>query len=440
MMTYTNNKNKVDLSDYPYKLDTHRRRCVSRFSPFERDLFYEMCLGSLETTVEALSEDLDIDPAIILSVLKKNSTIGLFSLEGMDVHINKDERKLYEAELEKFNDAFVPDLNHIKLLFNKVPIDVLPEWFCLPKNCTAIFPTLVEKHFATPKLFETYLRELEFNDPVLNKLVKDLYNSPYYSLNLQEIKETYFLSDEVLYQIVSILEFNLVAVHSFQKIGDSYHEVITPPHEYRALLIDKLERRPKRINEEEKELATYTVHYDYIPRVTQTLKTIQQLVEGKNEIQVQPQDLSLIKKLLEIDLLNTKNEQILLSQEGTTFLNLSDEEKTKHFLIPRKGQKRLFSEWVQRLIEKELLRHTEWVYVDDFVNSLQIPLEGHAPMELIRKGRASYYAIPTYTAEEKESIRCYLTDNLAIAGIIELAQVEGKLAFRITQFGRNQLT
>jgi hypothetical protein len=281
MILYTNNKNKVDLKDYPFKMDVHRRRCVSRFSPFERDLFYEMCLGSLETTVEELSEDLDVMPEIILSVLKKNGTIGLYSLSGTDVHINKEERKFYEAELEKFNDAFFPNLNHIKLLFNKVPIDVIPQWFSLPKSCTAIFNTLIEKHFLSPKLFERYIQELEFDDPVMKKIVKELYSSPYYSLNLQEMKETYFLSDEVLYQIISILEYNLIAVHSYQKIGDAYHEVITPPHEYRTLLIDKLEKRPKFIDEEEKVIATYTLHHDYIPKVTKTLKTIKQLMEGK---------------------------------------------------------------------------------------------------------------------------------------------------------------
>ena len=440
MILYTNNKNKVDLKDYPFKLDVHRRRCASRFSPFERDLFYEMCLGSLETTVEELAEDIDVDPAIILSVLKKNSTIGLYSLDGMDVHINKDERKFYEVELEKFNEAYFPNLNYIKSLFNKVPIDVIPQWFSLPKSCSTIFATLIEKHFLTPKLFERYLQELEFDDPILNKLVKELYSSPYYSLNLQELKDSYFLSDEVLYQIVSILEFNLIAVHSYQKIGDAYHEVITPPHEFRTLLIDKLEKRPKNIDEEEKVLATYTLHHDYIPKVTKTLKTIKQLMEDKHETDVQHQDLALIRKLLEIDLLDTVEEQIIVSKEGDSFLSLDDDEKTKHFLVPRKRKKRLFSEWVQRQIEKELIVYTSWIFLEDFINSLQIPLDTHAPMELIRKGRSSFYSIPAYNPDEKEAIRTFLTDHLAIAGIIELAQVEGQLAFRITQFGRNQLT
>ena len=440
MITYSNNKNKIDLSDYPYKLDIHRRRCVSRFSPFERDLFYEMCLGSLETTVESLAEDMDIDPAIILAVLKKNSTIGLYNLHGMDVCINKEERKLYEVELEKFNEAFFPDLNHIRLLFQKAPIDVLPEWFSLPKTCTAIFPTLIDKHFATPKLFERYLQELEFDDPLLNKIVKDLYSSPQYSLNLQAMKDTYFLSDELLYQIVAILEFNLVAVHSYQKIGDGYHEVITPPHEYRSLLLDKLERRPKLINATERELATYTVHFDYVPRVTKTLKTIEQLMAGKKETSVEPSDLELIKKLLDIDLLNTIDEEIVLSPEGNLFLTLDEEEKTKHFINPRRGKKRLFSEWVQRQIEKEMLSYSDWILVDAFVDSLQIPLDVHAPLELVRKGRASYYILPTYSAEDKQVIHTYVTDHLAIGGIVELAHVEGQLAFRLTQFGRSQLT
>jgi hypothetical protein len=95
---------------------------------------------------------------------------------------------------------------------------------------------------------------------------------------------------------------------------------------------------------------------------------------------------------------------------------------------------------VQRQIEKELLAYTSWILLEDFINSLQIPLDTHAPLELIRKGRVSYYSIPAYTLEEKEAIRIFLTDHLAIAGIIELAQVDGDFALRITQFGRNQLT
>src|SRR5262249_35812890 len=145
------------------------------------------------------------------------------------------------------------------------------------------------------------------------------------------------------------------------------------------------------------------------------------------EANVQHQDLTLIRRLLEIDLLDTVEEQIILSKEGSSFLSLDDDEKTKHFLVPRKRKKRLFSEWVQRQIEKELLAYSNWIMVEDFVSSLQIPLDSHSPLELVRKGRASYYSLPAYNAEEKEAVRVFLTDHLAIAGIIELGQVEGQL-------------
>ena len=439
MILYTNNKNKVSLEDYPFKLDIHRRRCVSRFTPFERDLFYEMCLGRLKTTVEDLAEDLDVDPAIILAVLKKNNSIGLFNLEGHDVVINKEERKLYEVELEKFNDSFVPNLNHLRALFSKVPIDVIPRWFALPKSCDAIYTTLLDVHFETPKTFERYMRELEFDDPILNRIIKQLYTSTYYYMTLQEIKEEYFLSDEILYQIIAILEFNLLLVHSYHKVGDVYHEVVTPPYEYRQLLLDKLEKKPKTISEEEKAITVYTLHQDYIPKVTRTLKTIKDLMKGEKGTDIHADDLTLVKRLLEIDLLDTHDKEIVVSQEGNYFLNQTDSERMCYFLNPKKGKNRLFSEWVQRQIEKELLAYDSWIFVDDFISSLQIPLDSHAPLQLIRKGRSSYYAIPVYNEEERESIRTFLCDHLAVANVIELGESEGKTTLRITKFGRDTL-
>lgn len=439
MIVCTNNKNKVDLNDYPFKLDIHRRRCVFKFSPFERDLFYEMCLGSLETSVEELAEDMDVDAAIILAVLKKNHSIGLYNIKDKEILINKEERRFYEVELDKFNESFVPNLNHIKALFNKISIDILPKWFSLPKNCTCIFSTLVENHFATPKLYEKYLEEIEFNEPLLNKIIDQLYSSPYYSLNLEELKETLYLSDEILYQMIALLEFNLVAVHSYQKIGDTFHEVLTPPHEYRVLLLDKLEKRPKCINEDEKAITVYTLHQEFIPKMTKTLSTIKEFVHGDKQGDLHLDDLKMIKKLLEIDLLDSVDEQILLSREGNAFLQQSEVEKPLHFLTPRNHKKRLFSEWAQRQIEKELLQYTSWIFIDDFVNSLHIPLDTHAPLALVKKGRQSFYSVPVYSPEEKELLRKYLTDYLAVANVVELGETDGKAIFRLTPFGRDTL-
>jgi hypothetical protein len=238
---------------------------------------------------------------------------------------------------------------------------------------------------------------------------------------------------------VAILEFNLIAVHSYQKIGDVYHEVITPPHEYRTLLLDKLEKKPQNINEDEKLITVYTLHQDYIPKVTKTLKTIKDLMSGDKQTNVHLEDLALIKRLLEIDLLDTHDKEIVVSQEGNYFLNQTDSEKMCFFLNPKKGKNRLFSEWVQRQIEKELLSYDSWIYVDDFISSLQIPLDTHAPLELIRKGRNTFYAIPVYNEEERASIRTFLCDHLAVANVIELGESEGKMTLRITKFGRDTL-
>jgi hypothetical protein len=437
MENYSNNKNKIELNDYPFELDVSRRMAIVQFTPFERDLFYEIVLGSLEIQLSELADDLDVDVDVLETLLKHHLHLNLFRVEGSKLIVNKEERKHFEVELEKFNDSFEPNIQYLKSLFNKIPIDLLPKWFSLPKICEAIFPTIVDKHFATPKIYERYLEEMEFERPSLNQLMKELYASPNLALTIEHIKATYPFEDIELYKVIAFLEFNLIAVHSFIDINNSLVEVITPIHEYRMFHLEKLERKPIPLNNE---IAVFTIDNDNLPRVTKTLKKIDELTSNNQAVDFQHEELKTIRKLLEIDLLDAVDEQVILSSQGKYFLDLNDAEKSLFFLrYPKKGKKRLLSEGVQKQIERDLIQIKNWTYLDDFIDSLSIPLDGHAPLELIKKGRNYHYSKPNYTPDEKIEIRQLFCDYLAMAGVIDLGNVEGKTVFRLTPFGKQYL-
>ena len=46
-------------------------------------------------------------------------------------------------------------MEFIQLLLRKVPIDILPTWYPIPRTSNSIFDSLIEKYMKTPSNFPT---------------------------------------------------------------------------------------------------------------------------------------------------------------------------------------------------------------------------------------------------------------------------------------------
>jgi predicted transcriptional regulator len=243
-------KNKINLFDYDYLEDIKNRILMSNLSLFEVEVLIELVNGSLKNSIEHLSDALEASKETTQLALVKLEPSKLFSIQGSSIIINKAVRKYYEAQIEKFDDDFKPNIEFLQTILNKVPIEVLPGWYSLPKNSNNIFSSIIDKFLITPKVYSTYLSQLEFDSPIFNSIIQDLYNSPDLKLSSSVLLKRYALSRAQLEEYFLHLEYNFVCCVSYSKKGDGWEEVLTPFYEWRQYCLLQKKSTPNPIQDD----------------------------------------------------------------------------------------------------------------------------------------------------------------------------------------------
>ena len=237
MSVFTSRKNKITLSDYNYRQDIENRLFMADLSILEVDVLRGIMNGSLKTTLASLTDNLNITQKSLKPILEKLATSRLFKVQGDTIVVDKEMRKYYESQIIKFDDDFHPDLEYVQGLLNKVPIHALPLWFAIPRSSDNIFQSIMQKFLITPKTYERYLQDLNFEDPILIAIIKEIFSSPDYKVNSSTLIEKFNLSREQFEEYMLFLEFNLVSCISYSKTKDLWEEVVTPFHEWREYLL-----------------------------------------------------------------------------------------------------------------------------------------------------------------------------------------------------------
>lgn len=99
----------------------------------------------------------------------------------------------------------------------------------------------------------------------------------------------------------------------------------------------------------------------------------------------------------------------------------------------------LCTERTIREAEKSILRvlNSEWVYYDDFIKGVLVPLSDESVVMLKRVGKTWRYTLPQYTEEEKALIKASLFEGLFEIGVIATGSCEEKDCFYVTAFGQS---
>ncbi|MBS0656031.1 MAG: hypothetical protein JSR46_09655, partial [Verrucomicrobia bacterium] len=163
-------KNKISLNDYPYKRDIEGRIFISELTSEDILILKELINLSTKFTLFELSESADIDLKTVEQAVDKYSKIGLALRQNQNVFVDKELRKYFELHIHKFFTSFNPDFHFIKALLHRVPLAVLPRWYDIPKSSDTIFDSILDKCALTPKLYEQYLEEIVFEEPVMNAI------------------------------------------------------------------------------------------------------------------------------------------------------------------------------------------------------------------------------------------------------------------------------
>jgi DNA-binding Lrp family transcriptional regulator len=466
-------KNKINLEDYNYKQDIENRLLMAQFTSIDLEILEEILYSSIKIPVRKLAKSVDLDEKEVFIILKKLSETNLFTFEGDSIVVDKEMRKYFEAQALKFDPEFKPGMEFLQSILRKVPIHVLPIWYSIPRTSNNIFDSLVEKYLLTPQIFQRYLMELSFSDPILSAIVHDVYKAPDLKIYAKDLIEKYGISREQFEEYLLQLEFHFVCTLGYEKIGDEWKEIVTTLHEWREYCAFLQSTEASSISTIHEVIRRRPSDFSYIQDLSQILsmakkQPIPLIADKNNRMLPDKAALSsliakmegfeendpafidyidrLVVKMRQLKLADIVDNRLYALESVNDFLDMRFESRA--IFLYRHPLNRLISNQIPaeittdrnlREAEKSIVRvlNSGWVYFDDFIQGVIVPLGEHSFVMLKRQGKTWKYSLPSYTEEELALIRETVLQWLFEIGVIAVGTHNGKECFCVTSFGQS---
>jgi hypothetical protein len=466
-------KNKITLEDYNYKQDIENRLVLAQFTLDDLSVLEEILFSSIKIPIRKLAKSVDLDETEVLPILDKISKTGLLTFEGDSIVIDKEMRKYFEAQVLKFDPDFKPGMEFLQTLLRKAPIHVLPAWYSIPRTSNNIFDSIVEKYFLTPQIFQRYLSELNFADKTLAGIVHDLYNSPHLKLNAEDLMLKYGISHEQFEHFMLQLEFHFAGCLGYEKINGKWKEIVTPLHEWREYATFLQNTKTQPISTPEKIERARSQDFAYIQDLSLILSQAKKsplvlsedkagrVLPNKSALSLlaakmcdfnedSPEFVAhidkLIHKLRQLKLADVVDNRLYALESANDFLDMRLENRA--LFLHRHPLNRLLSSQIPadlitdrnlREAEKSILRVLDlgWVYFDDFLNGVIVPLGEDSIIMLKKQGKTWKYTLPAYAEEELALIRSTVLEWLFEMGVTAVGKHNGKDCFCVTAFGQS---
>ena len=466
-------KNKISLSDYDYQKDIENRLFMSHFTSTDLEVLEEILYSSLQIPVKKLAKSLEIEEVTVFTSLEKLAKTGLLTLDKENISVDKDMRKYFEAQIQKFEEDFEPGMDFLQSLLRKVPIHILPTWYSIPRTSNNIFESLIEKYLQTPQIFQRYLMELTFSDPVMKHIVDDVYASENLELFASDIIEKHSLSKEQFEEFMLQLEFNFVCCLGYKKIDDNWHEIVTPFHEWKEYITFLRKSETEGVEEQDLVLKKRPFDYSFVQDMAVILekakkqplslertedglllpqkKTLISILESLPEMSMEASEIEryidrLISKIQLIKLAEVTDKKLTLNDRALEWLEMRHESRAmflyRHPLnrpLHLGSSESVYGEKSLREAEKSICRALDkgWVLFDDFFKGVCVPLSEEGVISLKRFGRNWKYALPEYSQNEAQFIKTIIFEWLFEAGIVQVGTYRGKDCFRVTSIGHS---
>jgi hypothetical protein len=454
-------KNKISLTDYDYQKDIANRLLLAKFSSEDLLVLEEILYSSLRIPITDLADSLDMAPSDLLPILQSLLPTGLFTIEGSYLSVDKEKRKYFETQMARTEEDFRPDMEFLQDLLKKIPIHILPIWYSIPRTSNNIFESIIEKHLLTPQLFQRYILEANFGEPVLKKIIDDVYTSPSLEIPAKELMKKYQITEELFEEYMLHLEFSFICCLKYKKTAEGLQEIVTPFHEWKeyATFLRKTEAPSLK---EEHVTKTHSSDFSFVEDLSLLLQEIQktplsvtQTSEGLlpskkiSSLSHLTKDTSyiqhLIAKLLLVRLVQNSPNGLQITPAGIEWLSYPSDQKS--FFLYRHPLNKLLSYSIQnpsyterslREAEKSILRvlSKEWVLFEDFLRGCHIALKEEDAVTLKRSGKGWKYALPSYTEEERSLLYAVIFEWLLEAAIVQTGLYDGKPCFKVTPFGQ----
>ncbi len=433
-----NKKNKVNLSDYNFQKDVENRSRMADLSFFEYDVLQEIFFNSTKFSLKKFARSLETDEKALSPILEKLSKAGLLSVEGDLVLVDKEMRKFFEFHMRRLEPDFKCDMEYLQGILRKVPIHILPTWYAIPRTSNNIFESIVEKHLLTPQLFQRYLTDLSFSNPVALQVMQDVFAAPDFRVSSSDIITKYNLSRYEFEEILLSLEFSFVCCATYTKGDDLWLEWVTPFHEWheylRFLKTTKVPSIPS-----SKDIQSFKKgDFPFAKDLSSLLQCI------KKEAAPSPGTQEYIQKLLLIDLIEKKGKKFLILEAANSFLELSAEKQAiylyRHPLNHVQNTcfpQELATEKNIREVEKSLRRviGAGWVFFSEFLEGAIVCFNDLHSVCLTKVGKSWKYDLPSHSEKENLFIKLVIFEWLFEAGIVDKGTCEGKDCFAVTPFG-----
>jgi predicted transcriptional regulator len=466
-------KNKVNLTDYNCQQDIENRMLMADFSAFDVDVLEEILFSPLKLSLKKFARSLDCEESVLSSILQKLAQTGLLSIQGDSILVDKEKRKYFEFQIHRFSPDFKPDMEFMQGLLKKVPIHILPSWYSIPRTSNNIFESIVEKYLLTPHIFQRYLMELNFGDPVINGMIQDVFSSPQLKVSSSDLIAKYNLARRDFEEILLLLEFNFVCCLTYERADDHWLEFVTPFYEWQQYLFFLKSTEASPIESDAPVIRYRDRDFAFIEDLTALLKAAQKkpiplphslepasLSAHMRELAPicslpleTPEDLyfaqnylsQLLQKLCAVKLADQIDHRLYALETANDWLDLSLENRALY--LYRHSLNRILHTplpadvSVDRNIheaEKSIKRifHGKWVYFEDFVKGVLVPLSEDSVVMLKKTGKHWKYTLPSYTEGEKALLQATIFEWLFEVGMVAIGSCHGRPCFSVTSFGR----
>ncbi|HEY4255063.1 MAG TPA: hypothetical protein VGM34_01790 [Chlamydiales bacterium] len=425
-------RHKISLADYNSRQDIENRMLMADFSPFDIEILEEILFSSLKIFPKKIARAKDVSEEDLKPIFQKLSKAGLLSWDGDFFLVDKEMRKYFEFEVQRFEPSFKPDMEFLQGLLKKVPIHLLPTWYSIPRSSGNIFESIIEKHLLSPNIFQRYLQDLHFTDPLVLSVLQSIFAAPDFRASSSDLIAKYNLSRPAFEEIMLLLEFSFVCCVSYVKEDDHWHEVVTPFNEWHEYLLflqnsDAPSIDAKQVQRKEK------TDFAFIKQLeTHLLSLSKKSLKGP-----------MTEKLCMVKLAQEIEGRFQLTEVASEWLPMSLEDKALYFY--RHPHNRLLSlppaiatERNVRETEKSIKRvlHGNWILFEDFVKGVLVPLSEESVVVLKKTGKHWKYTLPVYSEEEQALIKAVIFEWLFECGMVAIGTYQGKDCFSVTPFGR----
>lgn len=447
MLTFANRKNKIVLSDYNYRRDIENRLLMANLTLFEVDVLREIINGSLKTSVGQLAQVFDVKEDRVITALNKLAKSNVFKIQGDIILVDKEMRRYYESQIIKFEDDFQPDMEFLQGLLSKVPIHALPQWYVLPRAVDNIFNSIIEKFLETPKIYKRYLNELQFDSPVLNKIIDEVMMAPDFKICAKQLIKDHKLTREQFEECMLHLEYNFVCCLGYHNTGEQWEEIIQPYAEWAEYLRFMRDTQSKPIDSSQVK-KNQKSDFDFLKDLNSLLVATQKtplsvplshkFIPGNPEYCEQ-----IVEKLEQLHLVEAKGNLLQPTRNVDQWLGVSlQEQAITLYRLPGNNMKFMkehnYTERDVREAEKCLRRiaTSGWVLFHDFIKGLTRPIGKSGTLQLKNRGKRYWYMIPTYTESDFSLVEKTIFERLSQTGMVQTGTYKGKPCFCVTPLGK----